>query len=216
MIRNAAEGDPDNPWVLSPLIGVVDQRGRDLGQELMSGSLDPDYGVPFLSNTTVQSLRDLGYAVISKFPLPADRNEDGVLNTEDLDHLGAAIRDASEDLFYDVNEDGLVNADDHEALIDLLNTVPGDSNFDLRFDSSDFILAFQVGEYEDGVSQNSTWSDGDWNGDVEFDTADFIYAFQYGAYETVPALNPVPEPSGSVILFLGLITLVGARRRRSA
>jgi hypothetical protein len=30
----------------------------------MTGALDPDYGQPFLSNTTVQSLRDLGFAVV--------------------------------------------------------------------------------------------------------------------------------------------------------
>ncbi len=34
----------------------------------MTGALDPDYGEPFLSRTTVQSLRDIGFAVV---PEPA-------------------------------------------------------------------------------------------------------------------------------------------------
>jgi hypothetical protein len=58
------EGNPNDPYSLSPLTGITDHLGRDFGMELLSGALDPDYGQPFLSRTTVQSLRDLGYRVI--------------------------------------------------------------------------------------------------------------------------------------------------------
>lgn len=58
------EGNPGNPFLLSPLTGITDIYGRDLGLELMTGALDPDYGEPFLSRFTVQSLRDLGYTVV--------------------------------------------------------------------------------------------------------------------------------------------------------
>lgn len=57
-------GDPRYPWLKSPLLGITDSAGRDLGLELMTAAIDPDYGEPFLSNTTVQSLRDLGYTVV--------------------------------------------------------------------------------------------------------------------------------------------------------
>jgi len=64
MRSSSQEGDPNDPWSLSPLTGIPDSQGRDLGLELMTGALDPDYGEPFLSNMTVQSLRDLGYTVV--------------------------------------------------------------------------------------------------------------------------------------------------------
>jgi hypothetical protein len=62
--------------------------------------------------------------------------------------------------------------------------VPGDSNGDGRFDSSDLILAFQAGEYEDGIVGNSTYAEGDWDGDGEFGTADLVLAFQTGGYSS--------------------------------
>ena len=69
-------------------------------------------------------------------------------------------------------------------------TIPyGDANLDGRFDSSDFVHVFQKGEYEDGITGNSSWSEGDWNGDSEFDSADFVVAFQAGLYETGTGLN---------------------------
>ncbi|MEM7625943.1 MAG: hypothetical protein AAF333_09960 [Planctomycetota bacterium] len=64
MRSSTQEGDPDDPFSLSPLIGITDAMGRDLGLELMTGAIDPDFGEPFLSNTTIQSMRDLGYTVV--------------------------------------------------------------------------------------------------------------------------------------------------------
>jgi len=64
MRSSPQEGNPSDPWSLSPLTGITDSQGRDLGLELMTGAIDPDYGEPFLSNMTVQSLRDLGYTVV--------------------------------------------------------------------------------------------------------------------------------------------------------
>ncbi len=64
MRSSSQEGNPSDPWSLSPLTGITDSQGRDLGLELMTGAIDPDFGEPFLSNTTVQSLRDLGFTVV--------------------------------------------------------------------------------------------------------------------------------------------------------
>lgn len=64
MRSSSQEGNPSDPWSLSPLTGITDLQGRDLALELMTGALDPDYGEPFLSNTSIQSLRDLGFAVV--------------------------------------------------------------------------------------------------------------------------------------------------------
>ena len=64
MRSSSQEGDPGDPWSLDPRQGIVDKHGRDFSLELMTGALDPDYGEPFFSNTTIQSMRDLGYTVI--------------------------------------------------------------------------------------------------------------------------------------------------------
>ncbi len=64
MRSSSQEGNPSDPWSLSPLTGITDSLGRDLGLELMTGAIDPDHGEPFLSNMTIQSLRDLGYTVV--------------------------------------------------------------------------------------------------------------------------------------------------------
>jgi hypothetical protein len=68
MRSSMQEGNPSDPFSLDPRLGIVDQFGRDFSLELMTGAIDPDYGEPFLSNTTVQSLRDLGFTVV---PEPA-------------------------------------------------------------------------------------------------------------------------------------------------
>jgi hypothetical protein len=68
--------------------------------------------------------------------------------------------------------------------------VVGDSNEDGVFDTNDLLLAFQSGEYEDNVPNNSAWADGDWNGDGEFTSADLVLAFQVGGYVPTGELNP--------------------------
>ena len=65
-----------------------------------------------------------------------------------------------------------------------LSPIPGDANGDGVFNSADFVMVFQAGEYEDGVPNNSTFREGDWNGDGEFDTLDFVVVFQMGHYES--------------------------------
>jgi hypothetical protein len=60
--------------------------------------------------------------------------------------------------------------------------VPGDSNHDGIFNSSDLVVVFAAGEYEDGTVGNSTFEEGDWNGDGDFTTSDLIFAFQGGGY----------------------------------
>lgn len=59
---------------------------------------------------------------------------------------------------------------------------PGDVNGDGIFDSSDLLLVFQAGEYEDGNPGNSTFEEGDWDGDGDFTTSDLLLAFREGHY----------------------------------
>ena len=76
-----------------------------------------------------------------------------------------------------------VDSSDVEFMItSVLVTSFGDANLDGVFNSSDLVLVFQTGEYEDLIVGNSTWVDGDWNCDGEFTTADLVVAFQSGRY----------------------------------
>ncbi|MFC1759126.1 CotH kinase family protein [Planctomycetota bacterium] len=59
----------------------------------------------------------------------------------------------------------------------------GDANLDGVFDSSDLILVFQNGRYENRSPLGAaSWSDGDWNGDGLFTSSDFVLAFQFSEY----------------------------------
>ncbi len=86
----------------------------------------------------------------------------------------------------DLNGDGrmeIISASSGDArLLWYERRIVGDANDDGLFDSSDLVAIFQTGEYEDAVSNNSTFDDGDWNGDGEFDSADLVLAFQLGHY----------------------------------
>ena len=51
--------------------GMLDAQGRDFTYELMTGWLNHRRYLPFISQTTVQSMRDLGYTVASEVPEPS-------------------------------------------------------------------------------------------------------------------------------------------------
>lgn len=112
MRSSPQEGDPNNPWVLDPRVGVVDALGRDRGLELMTGAIDPDWLEPFVSRTTIQSMRDLGYTV-TEFE---DFNGDGLIDTADRDillaNMGATGLQIDSMRFGDANRDRTVNMAD--------------------------------------------------------------------------------------------------------
>ncbi|MCA9172511.1 MAG: dockerin type I repeat-containing protein [Planctomycetales bacterium] len=94
----------------------------------------------------------------------------------------------------------------------------GDANLDGEFNSTDLVVVFQAGVYEDSVLLNAGWSTGDWNGDGEFNSSDLVTAFQTGGYGQGPrdavAASAVPEPSTCVALGLGISCAITAMRRR--
>lgn len=110
-----------------------------------------------------------------------DLNGDGRVDVQDVDLICAAI--ASEEGDYDLNQDGATDDRDVDVLVEsLLGTSAGDVNLDGRFDSTDLVLVFQAGIYEDLIPQNARWSTGDWNCDGEFNSSDLVRAFQTGRY----------------------------------
>ena len=116
--------------------------------------------------------------------IPGDFNGDQSVTEDDLSLLCAAIHQAEPPDAFDLSNDGVVDDVDFQFLVeDILQTTVGDANLDGVFNSSDLILIFQAGEYEDQQPGNSTWGEGDWDCDGDFTTADLIAAFQRGNYQ---------------------------------
>ncbi len=86
----------------------------------------------------------------------------------------------------------------------LVSPIPGDANGDGVFNSADFVLVFQAGEYEDGIRNNSTFREGDWNGDGDFDTLDFVVVFQMGHYESEVASQSMANGIAAAVDWLFL------------
>jgi hypothetical protein len=108
MRSSVQEGNPNNYWPLDPRVGVVDPYGRDRALEVMTGGIDPDYGEPFLSRLTVESMRDLGYTVAAF----EDFNGDGVVSGADFGvwaaNFGAVGRQVDGLAFGDADRDRAV------------------------------------------------------------------------------------------------------------
>ena len=126
---------------------------------------------------------------------PGDVTGDGVVDATDIDAVCGGR--TSGDLQFDLTNDGLVDEADTNFLIqNVLQTSFGDVNLDGKFNSSDLVLIFQAGEYEDNLASNSTWATGDWNCDGDFTSRDFTYALTYGEYDTD---EPVIEPAAAAV-----------------
>ncbi|MEZ6119204.1 MAG: hypothetical protein R3C28_21900 [Pirellulaceae bacterium] len=111
---------------------------------------------------------------------PGDINQDGVTDVADVNLICSAM---DSDLMFDLTADGLVDRNDHTYLLEnILASGAGDANLDGVFDSTDLIIVFQAGQYEDDLEANSRWTDGDWNCDGEFDSADLVFVFKQDRY----------------------------------
>ncbi|MDG2382434.1 MAG: lamin tail domain-containing protein [Pirellulaceae bacterium] len=117
-----------------------------------------------------------------------DFNADGVVNNDDITLLCNEIQQANPDVRFDLTGDENVDLQDHRELIQgVLQTTEGDANLDRLFNSSDLVLVFQAGLYEDEKENNATWATGDWNCDGDFDSGDLVAAFQSGSYNAPAA-----------------------------
>ncbi len=87
----------------------------------MSGGIDPDYGEPFLSRFTAESMRDLGYTVAAF----EDFNGDGAVDLLDrailLNAMGATGLEIDSIAFGDANRDRMIS----EADLSLWQTAVG-------------------------------------------------------------------------------------------
>ena len=128
--------------------------------------------------------------------LSGDLNGDSRVDVADVDLVCAGVR--SGDSAWDLDRNGVVQAADaHFFVHTFFGSGPGDANLDGVFDSRDFVVVFQYGEYEDNVSGNTSWAEGDWTCDGDFTTVDLVVAFQGGAYVT--AASPAAMPATSAV-----------------
>ncbi len=149
-----------------------------------------------------------------------DFDGDAQLTVTDIDALTQVTVSGTYQPAFDLNRDQQLDDQDRWIWVgDLRDTYFGDVNLDGLFDSDDLILAMQAGQYEDNVTDNSSWAAGDWDGDLEFRSSDFVLAFQSGGYEQGPRTSfrtqgaIVPEPAGPAWFLMGAVPLLlGCRR----
>ena len=144
--------------------------------------------------------------------LPGDYNGNGQIDAGDLDVHAQYIKDANP--LGDVNGDGTTDVNDRPVWAEQFqNSYLGDSNFDGEFGSGDLVVVFGAAKYETG--EMASYAEGDWNGDMLFNTSDLVSAFQAAGYEQGPrvAVAAVPEPSGVVIMVVGLLAFCSRRCR---
>jgi hypothetical protein len=150
--------------------------------------------------------------------IPGDLNDNGQLDTADIDELSAAIRLSITDPRMDFNGDDLVDQADHAYWVHRLKeTYSGDANLDGQFSSADLVQVFAVGQYEDPLTTDSVWATGDWNGDGTFTSGDLIAAFADGAYEQGPRMSrvyAVAEPGSSLLLWLAIFGVLAGRHQQ--
>ena len=122
-----------------------------------------------------------------------DLTGEGVVDAADIDVLCSAIRANNRPEGFDLNGDLLVDVDDMFYLVEtVLGSGVGDANLDGIFNSTDFVVIFRAGEYEDAFPGNSTWAEGDWNCDGDFSSQDLVTAFQRGNYSRAAIPNRPP------------------------
>ena len=89
----------------------------------------------------------------------------------------------------------------------------GDANGDGFFNSEDLIEVFTIGHYEDGIPDNSDWTEGDWDGDQDFTSGDLVTALAAGYYDAGSSGSvAVPEPHSFMWPVVLLLTLASRRR----
>lgn len=101
--------------------------------------------------------------------LRGDFDDNGLVNSLDIDLLYAAVRTSDNNVRWDLTGDGLVSRLDVDVLVrEILLTDYGDANLDRAIDGAD-LAAWQSHQY----TATATWGAGDFNGDGVVDGGDF-------------------------------------------
>ena len=196
--------DPENGYMAAFLVSTPSHGSVNLNTDGSfsyvpdSGFAGTDYFTYLASDFIVDSeLATVEIEVIGDGTMPGDFNDDLVIDIDDVELLCEVIQTGDEGELFDLNNDDLVDLQDMRNLIgDILGSFMGDSNLDGGFGSTDLIVVFQAGHYENPAAGWANWASGDWNCDGVFDTSDLIVAFQDGGYSgnyAVAAVLPDPD-----------------------
>lgn len=135
-----------------------------------------------------------------------DVNQDGVCDANDIDAMSQMVIDGTK-----------TSADRNALIVDEMpegfHTYVGDSTLNGVFDDQDIVKVFIDGKYLTG--NEAGWAQGDWDGNFVFDDQDFVASFIAGGYlrPARSATAAVPEPGSCLLFGLGLLGLLGSRRR---
>jgi hypothetical protein len=123
------------------------------------------------------------FRIVNSAISSGDLNGDGGVTVADVDLLCLALHQPDPADRLDLNQDRQIDSNDLDHLLyNFFSAGPGDSNLDGIFTSSDLVLAFQNGGYEDMSRLDTRWSHGDWDCDGRFTTRDLVAAFQRNRY----------------------------------
>ena len=138
-----------------------------------------------------------------------DVDIDGNVAATDIDTLFANL--GSTDPLYDLDEDGDADSADVDRLVGTyLDTFYGDANLDGRVDAADLN---QVGI--NWQSSDADWAKGDFTGDRNVNAADLNVLGLNWQNGVAAATAAVPEPTGSALLLLGIVTFAMRYRGRT-
>ena len=149
----------------------------------------------------------------------ADFNNDGLLDCQDLDALGAALHAGDNSAGFDLNADGAVNTDDVSAWLADAGTASGyggpiragDTNLDGHVDAADLNTL--------GLNWRNTdvngWCQGDFNYDRSVSASDLNdLALNWQSNIAAAASSAVvPEPATLLYLLSCLLAIVPSSRR---
>ena len=174
--------------------------GREFDEIVLPSRIQADVG----------SLAETGELTITSVlmtpPTPGDFDGDGELSTADIDQLSARIQFESTDVWYDANEDGVITLEDLTSWLAHKGTEVGDTNLDGSVEFDDFLSMSR------GFGLPGGWADGDFNADGLVDFADYLLLS--GNFQGEANSQSVPEPKGSILLFIGAAAFAAWKLRR--
>jgi hypothetical protein len=203
----SASGDSGGPGFIHGAIAGVGSDGARLPEADVDDILNSSWG-QFGFDVRVSAFQEFILQATDNqamFVVPGDFNADQALTATDIDLLSAAVLDGSHDALFDLNSDGEVNQLDRNIWVtDIAGTFFGDADLNKEVAFADFL------SLSSNFSEPGGWASGDFDGSGDVQFPDFLLlSANFGNSAT--AVAAVPEPSASLLIVVGLVSLV--RRR---